>query len=299
MSVPAVRLDRNSPPGSPATPPVLQAGRFRLVLDRVHLMGIVNVTPDSFADAGRHADAAAAIAHAEALRREGADLLDIGGESTHPDAPAVDEAEEWRRVEPVLRAALTLGVPVSVDTRRPAVMRRALALGADMINDVQALQAPGALQALAAHPTAAACLMHMRGEPSTMRTLAHYDDVTAEVAAFLRERLDAARQAGVADERLLLDPGYGFAKTPAQTLTLLAQQRQLLALGRPLLAGLSRKGTLGVVTGRPVGQRLPASLAAALIAAQQGAAVLRVHDVAATVDVLKVWQAVRDQGLPG
>ena len=278
--------------------PALQAGRFRLTLDRVLVMGIVNVTPDSFADGGRHAGPEAAIAHCEQLLREGADLLDIGGESTHPDAPPVDAAEEIRRVEPVLRAALTLGVPVSVDTRRAAVMRHVLDLGADMINDVQALQGEGALQALAAHPTAAACLMHMRGEPSTMRALAHYEDVVVEVAAFLQQRRDACVAAGIAAERLVLDPGYGFAKTPPQSLALLARQRELLALGLPLLAGLSRKGTLGAITGRPVGERLAASLAAALIAAQRGASLLRVHDVAATVDVLKVWQAVGAPQLP-
>lgn len=278
--------------------PCLQAGRFRLTLDRVHVMGIVNATPDSFSDAGRHATASAAIAHCEQLVREGADLLDIGGESTHPDAPPVDADEEWRRIEPVLRAALSLGVPVSVDTRRPAVMRRALDLGADMINDVQALQAEGALQVLAAHPSAAVCLMHMRGEPATMRGLARYDDVMTEVKVFLEQRRDACLQAGIEAGRLVLDPGYGFAKTPAHTLELLARQRELLALGCPLLAGLSRKGTLGAITGRPVGERLPASLAAALIAAQHGAALLRVHDVAATVDVLKVWQAVGEHLRP-
>lgn len=279
-------------------PRCLQAGRFRLTLDRVRVMGIVNATPDSFSDAGRHSTADAAIAHCERLVREGADLLDIGGESTHPDAPAVVAEVEWGRIEPVLRAALGLGVPVSVDTRRPAVMRRALELGADMINDVQALQAEGALQVLAAHPSAAVCLMHMRGEPATMRGLARYDDVTAEVRAFLQQRRDACLQAGIEAGRLVLDPGYGFAKTPAHTLELLARQRELLALDCPLLAGLSRKGTLGAITGRPVGERLPASLAAALIAAQHGAALLRVHDVAATVDVLKVWQAVGEHLRP-
>lgn len=270
----------------------LRAGRFELRLDRVLVMGIVNATPDSFSDAGRHATAGAAIAHCERLVREGADLLDIGGESTHPDAPPVDADEELCRIEPVLRAALTMGVPVSVDTRRAAVMRRALDLGADMINDVQALQAEGALQALAAHPSAAACLMHMRGEPATMREHARYDDVVAEVGAFLRQRVQACAEAGIAAERLVLDPGYGFAKKTAHSLELLARQRELLALGRPLLAGLSRKGTLGAITGRPVDERLPASLAAALIAVQHGASLVRVHDVAATVDVLKVWQAV-------
>lgn len=282
----------------PASSLVWQTGRYRLVLSRVHLMGIVNVTPDSFSDGGRYLDARAAIAQAERLVAQGADLLDLGAESTRPNATPVPAEEEWRRLRPVLMEVLQLGVPVSVDTHKPEVMRAALGAGADLINDVRALTTPGALQALAAHPSAGVCLMHSRGDPSTMQTLAQYDDVVEEVAAFLTERFQAACTAGIAPERIVLDPGYGFAKTVEHSLELLARQEALLTrlaqagVERPLLAGLSRKGTVGRLTGRPVEQRLAGSLAVALLAAQRGARVLRVHDVAETVDVLKVWQAV-------
>ena len=277
---------------------VWHTGRFRLVLDRVHLMGIVNVTPDSFSDGGRFVEARAAIAHAERLVSEGADLLDLGAESTRLNAAPVPAEEEWRRLQPVLEEVVRWGVPVSVDTHKPEVMRAALEAGADLINDVRALTTPGALQALAAHPSAGACLMHSRGDPSTMQTLAQYDDVVEEVATFLAERFQAACTAGISSERVVLDPGYGFAKTVEHSVELLARQEALRArlaragVERPLLAGLSRKGTVGRLTGRPVEQRLAGSLAAALLAAPRGARVLRVHDVAETVDVLKVWQAV-------
>ena len=273
-------------------------GRFRLVLDRVHVMGIVNVTPDSFSDGGRFLDARAAIAHAERLVAQGADLLDLGAESTRLNATPVPAEEEWRRLQPVLAEAVRWGVPVSVDTHKPEVMRAALEAGADLINDVRALTTPGAMQALAAHPGAGVCLMHSRGDPSTMQTLAQYDDVVEEVAAFLAERFQAACIAGMAAERIVLDPGYGFAKTMEHSVELLSRQEALRArlaqagVERPLLAGLSRKGTVGRLTGRPVEQRLAGSLAAALLAVQRGARVLRVHDVAETVDVLKVWRAV-------
>jgi dihydropteroate synthase len=268
-----------------------QTRRFRIDLSRPRVMGIVNVTPDSFSDGGRHDDTRAGIAHCERLVAEGADLLDIGGESTRPGAPRVDATSEWTRIADVLAAALTLGVPVSVDTYKPEVMRRALDAGADIVNDVQALQLPGALQAVAGSG-AGVCLMHMRGEPASMMDLAQYDDVVADVAAFLRGRADAARAAGIPAECIALDPGYGFAKTAQHNLRLLAGQRALAALGHPLLVGWSRKRTLGEITGRAVGERLPASLAAALRAVSAGAHVLRVHDVAATVDALKVWAAV-------
>ncbi|MCW5612363.1 MAG: dihydropteroate synthase [Rubrivivax sp.] len=258
-------------------------------------MGIVNVTPDSFSDGGLHVDTAAAIAHCEALVREGADILDIGGESTRPGAQPPGADEEAARVLPVLRAALTLGVPVSVDTSQPALMRQALDLGVDIVNDVRSLARPGALQLLAAHGSAGVCLMHMRGEPDTMGAQARYGDVVAEVADFLRRRLQDAVAAGVAAGRIVVDPGIGFAKTAAHNLALLQRQRELLDLGRPLLVGWSRKGTLGQVTGRPVGERLAASVAAALAAVARGAAIVRVHDVAATVDALKVWRAA-EQG---
>jgi len=280
---------------SPSTP-VWQTARFRIDLARPRVMGIVNVTSDSFSDGGAFADTAAALAHCEALVAQGADLLDIGGESTRPGAHAPALDEELARVLPVLRHAVTLGVPVSVDTSRPEVMRAALDLGADIVNDVRSLQRPGALQVLAAYPAAGVCLMHMRGEPCSMQQAAAYDDVVTEVAAFLRGRLAAATGAGIAAERVLLDPGIGFAKTPAHNLELLRRQPELLALGRPLLLGWSRKSTLGSVTGRPVGDRLAASVAAALAAVLQGAAVVRVHDVQATVDALAVWRAA---GLAG
>ena len=265
--------------------------RYMIDLTRPRVMGIVNVTPDSFFDGGQHASAEAAIAHCELLVAQGADILDIGGESTRPSAALLSLEEELARVLPVLRQAVTLGVPVSVDTSRPEVMRAALDLGADIINDVRALQRPGALACVAAHPCVGVCLMHMVGEPGTMQAAALYVDVVAEVGEFLRDRVAAAEQAGVARNRIVIDPGIGFAKTPAHNLELLSRQRELLRLGVPLLVGWSRKSTLGVVTGRPAGERLAASVAAALAAVQRGALVLRVHDVAATVDALKVWRA--------
>jgi dihydropteroate synthase len=271
-----------------------QTTRYRIDLSRPRVMGIVNVTPDSFSDGGRHAHAAAALAHAERLVAEGADILDIGGESTRPGAVGPGADEELARVLPVLRGALNLGVPVSVDTSDPTVMREALARGADIINDVRALTRPGALDALAAHGRAGICLMHMRGEPADMAQHAQYGCVTAEVRAELELRLAAARQAGIADERIALDPGYGFAKTADQNLQLLSRQAELNVLGRPLLVGWSRKGTLGQITGRPVAERLAASVAAALASVARGACIVRVHDVAATVDALKVWRAAED-----
>ncbi|HEV6969042.1 dihydropteroate synthase, partial [Roseateles sp.] len=271
--------------------------RFRIDLSRPRVMAIVNVTPDSFSDGGRHGDSRAAIAHCERLVAEGADILDIGGESTRPGAPRVDADSEWARIETVVAAAVTLGVPVSVDTCKTEVMRRALDAGVDIVNDVQALQQPGALAAVAGSG-AGVCLMHMRGEPASMMELAAYDDVVADVAAFLAQRARAARESGIPAECIVLDPGYGFAKTSTHNLQLLAGQRRLLGLGYPLLAGWSRKRTLGDITGRPVDQRLAASLAAALRAASAGASVLRVHDVAATVDALKVWAAVDAATIP-
>jgi dihydropteroate synthase len=269
-----------------------QTTRFRLSVDRPLVMGIVNVTPDSFSDGGRHATTAAALAHCERLLADGADILDIGGESTRPGASGPSSDEEIARVLPVLQAALALGVPLSVDTSNPALMQQALDLGADIVNDVRALQRPGALSCVAAHPMAGVCLMHMRGEPGTMQAQASYTDVVVEVAAYLQQRLTEVTAAGIAAERVLLDPGIGFAKGPEHNLSLLQRQTELAAaLPRPLLVGWSRKGTLGLITGRPVGERLAASVAAALVAAQRGAAVLRVHDVAATVDALKVWRA--------
>ncbi|MFG6466360.1 dihydropteroate synthase [Roseateles sp. BYS87W] len=274
-----------------------QTRRFRIDLSRPRVMGIVNVTPDSFSDGGQHAGVAGSIAHCEALLRQGADMLDIGGESTRPGAAQVDADGEWARIGDVLRAAVSMGVPVSVDTYKPDIMRRALDAGVDIVNDVQALQRPGALEAVAASE-AGVCLMHMRGEPASMMDLAQYDDVVAEVAAFLQDRASVVQRAGVAAERIVLDPGYGFAKTAAHNLRLLAGQQVLVALGYPVLAGWSRKRTLGDITGRPVNERVAASVAAALRAVVHGASIVRVHDVAATVDALKVWAAVDAATIP-
>jgi dihydropteroate synthase len=268
-----------------------RTSRFTIDLSVPRVMGIVNVTPDSFSDGGRFADARDAIAFCEKIVREGADILDIGGESTRPGARTLKPDEELARVLPVLRHALTLGIPVSVDTSQPTVMRAALDLGADIVNDIRALQRPGALEAVAAHATVGVCLMHMQGEPGTMQAAPRYDDVVLDVTAFLAARRDAALVAGIGFDRIALDPGIGFGKSVEHNLALLARQRELVSLGSPLLVGWSRKSTLGAITGRSVDQRLPASVAAALMAVERGAHIVRVHDVAATVDALKVWCA--------
>jgi len=270
-----------------------QTSRFRIDLGRPQVMGIVNATPDSFSDGGRFQHVDAAIAHCERLRTEGVDILDIGGESTRPGARTPSPAEELARVEPVLRHAVTLGLPVSVDTSEPLVMRAALELGVDIVNDVRALQRLGAMELVAAHPTVGICLMHMRGEPGTMQVDACYDDVVRDVQEFLADRAQQLTQRGVAVDRITVDPGIGFGKTAEHNVALLQRQRELLALGYPLLVGWSRKSTLGVLTGRAVADRLAASIAAALAAVQHGARIVRVHDVAATVDALKVWAAAQ------
>jgi dihydropteroate synthase len=275
---------------SPA-PPMLRLGRFALPLDRPLVMGVVNATPDSFSDGGQFLDPRAAIAHARQLVDEGADILDIGGESTRPGSLPVTEDEERRRVLPVLEGIVGLGVPVSVDTTKPGVMRAAIAHGAAMVNDILALRTPGALDAVASS-NAGVCLMHMQGEPRTMQANPSYADVVGEVRAFLGERVAACESAGISRERIVVDPGFGFGKTAEQNLALLRGLPALTALGVPVLAGLSRKSTLGQITGRPVDERLAASLAAALLAAQRGARIVRVHDVAATRDVLAVLAAV-------
>ena len=267
--------------------------RFLIDLGRPQVMGIVNVTPDSFSDGGQHAQAGAAMAHCERLLREGADILDIGGESTRPGARQPGLAEECLRVLPVLRHAVTLGVPVSIDTSRPELMAEALALGVDIINDVRALARPGALSAVVAQGQCGVCLMHMPAEPGVMQQAPTYagDDVLTEVVTWLGQRLQQVRAAGVSADRIVLDPGIGFGKTPADNWALLRGQAELLALGRPLLLGWSRKSTLGALTGRPVSDRALPSVAAALACVQRGGRVLRVHDVADTVDALKVWAA--------
>jgi dihydropteroate synthase len=268
-----------------------QTTRFPIDLTRPRVMGIVNLTPDSFSDGGQHATTRAALAHCEQLLKEGADILDLGAESSRPGADAVPLADELARLLPVLREALRLQVPLSIDTYKAEVMRAALDLGADIVNDIFALQAPGAEEAVAAHPACGICLMHAQGEPKSMQAAPRYDDVVADVRDFLAGRCVALVQRGVAADRIVIDPGIGFGKTVAHNFTLLARQRELLALGYPVLAGWSRKSSLGTVTGRPVGERLAGSLAAALAAVRNGARVLRVHDVAPTVDALKVWGA--------
>jgi len=268
----------------------LRCGSHALPLDRPLVMGVVNVTPDSFSDGGRYLDAEAAIAHAREMIDEGVDLVDVGGESSRPGAAPVAEAEELRRVLPVVRELR--GFPVSVDTRRPAVMRAALEAGASMINDIQALEAPGALETVAASGCGV-CLMHKKGEPATMQEDPRYDDVVAEVKGYLASRIAACEAAGIARERIVVDPGFGFGKTVAHNLTLLKRLPELAALGVPVLAGWSRKSSLGRITGRDAGDRLAGSLAAALLALLGGATILRVHDVNETRDAVLVYEAWR------
>jgi len=268
---------------------VLRCGGFLLPLDRPLLMGVVNVTPDSFSDGGKFLDAQAAISHARQLIEEGAAILDIGGESSRPGARAVAEDEELRRVLPVLKALKD--VPVSVDTRRPSVMRAVLAEGASMINDIEALEAPGALDAVA-DTDCAVCLMHKKGDPATMQQGPDYEDVIGEVKQYLKTRVAACEIAGIERDRITVDPGFGFGKTVDHNFRLLKHLPELAALGVPVVAGWSRKSTLGAVTGRPVNERLAASLAAALLAVQHGATILRVHDVRETRDALAVMLAL-------
>ena len=282
--------------------PVWRTSRFEIDLARPCVMGIVNVTPDSFSEGGADMSPAQAIDRCEQLLKEGADILDIGGESSRPGALPISAEIELARVRPVLAAALGLGCPVSIDTTKVEVMRAALELGVDIVNDIAALRTPGALALVTAHPRCGVCLMHMRGTPRSMQAEASYDDVAAEVAAFLGERIEAAQAARIGRERIVVDPGIGFGKTPAQNLELLARQDVLLALGVPLLVGWSRKSTLallaGLVAKAPAGRspgeqaRLEAaSVVAAVVAVQRGARIVRVHDVAATVAGLAVWQA--------
>jgi len=268
-----------------------QTSRFAIDLSRPQVMGIVNVTPDSFSDGGQHAGSAAALRHCEALLRDGADLLDIGGESTRPGSPPVPLDEELARVLPVVRGAVSLGVPVSVDTYKPEVMQQVLDLGADIVNDVWALRQTGAVEIVARHPHCGVCLMHMHREPQTMQVQPMEGDVPAQVLSFLKQRAMAVQALGVEKARILLDPGIGFGKTVAQNFALLARQNELLQAGYPLLAGWSRKSPLGAVSGLEVGSRIIPSIAAALLAVERGARVVRVHDVAETVQALTVWQA--------
>lgn len=270
-----------------------RCGKFILPLDRPLVMGIVNVTPDSFSDGGRHVSSAAAIAHAQQLIADGADMLDIGGESTRPGAAEVNEQKELERVLPVIEGLRGCEVPLSIDTWKPGVMRAALKAGASLVNDVNALQAEGALEVVG-DSDAAVCLMHKQGTPQTMQQQPHYADVVAEVCGFLRARIAAAETAGIARARIVIDPGFGFGKTLSHNLDLLRHLDALRALGVPVLAGLSRKSMLGALTGRTVDERLAASVAAALLAVQKGATIVRVHDVRETVDALKVLSALNE-----
>jgi dihydropteroate synthase len=274
---------------------VWHCGRYRLVLARPLVMGVVNVTPDSFSDGGRFQHLDTARAHAQRLIDEGADILDIGGESTRPGAAEVGVQEELDRVVPLIESLCAAGIPLSIDTSKPAVMRAALAAGASIVNDVRALVEPGAVEAIAASDCGVV-LMHMQGEPRTMQLAPQYDDVVAEVVAFLAARRAALRAAGVAVERIALDPGFGFGKMLAHNLALLRQLHALVALGQPVLAGLSRKSVLGEITGRPLAERTVASAVAAVLAAQRGARILRVHDVAATRDALALLNTTEEGG---
>jgi len=273
----------------------LACGRFRLDLGRPLIMGVVNVTPDSFSDGGRFDRPQAAIDHARRLIEAGADQLENGDESTRPGAAPVEAPTELARVLPVIEGLRDAGVPISVDTSKPGVMVKAVAAGADMVNDVNAFRAAGAFEALAATGVAV-CLMHMQGEPRTMQANPHYDDVVREVGEFLRARLDAALTAGIAHERIVIDPGFGFGKTLDHNLELLRRLEAFASWGVPVLAGLSRKAMLGAITGRAVGDRLAAGVAATLLAVSHGARIVRVHDVAPTRDALAVLAAVERQG---
>jgi dihydropteroate synthase len=272
---------------------VLHAGLHRISLARPLIMGIVNVTPDSFSDGGRLGDAQAAIRHALKLQEEGADILDVGGESTRPGATVVSADEEIRRVLPLVKALTQHGCVVSIDTRKPEVMRVALDAGASMVNDVMALRTHGALEVVTASD-AAVCLMHMQGEPQSMQQAPCYADVVEDVKHFLQGRVQSCEAAGIARERLVIDPGFGFGKTLEHNLALLKHLNRLTELGVPVLAGLSRKSMLGTLTGRDVDQREFAGVAAHLAAVARGAQLLRVHNVAAMRDALAIWNAVEE-----
>jgi len=266
-------------------------GNFQFDLSRPLVMGIVNVTPDSFSDGGQHLRRDAAIAHAQQLIAEGADIIDIGGESTRPGAQPVSVQQELDRVLPIIECLRGAPVPISVDTCKPQVMRAAIAAGVQMVNDINALQDAAAMHAVAA-ANVAVCLMHKQGDPQTMQRQPQYDNVVTEVYEFLRGRIVAVEDAGIGRERIVVDPGFGFGKTLEHNLALLRELEKLAGLGVPVLAGLSRKSMLGALTGQDVEHRVHASVAAALLAVQRGANIVRVHDVRATVDALKVWNAV-------
>jgi dihydropteroate synthase len=278
--------------------PFWQTSRFKLDLSQPKVMGILNLTPDSFSDGGRLSALSIALKHAQTLVEQGADILDIGGESSRPGAEPVSSDEELKRIIPFLREAIHWNVPISVDTYKPEVMQATLDLGADIVNDIWALRQPGALQLVAKHPQCGVCLMHMHKEPQTMLTEPMSGDALAQVKAFLAQQLSQLMASGIQANRIVLDPGIGFGKTLAQNISLLQHQEALMSLGQPILAGWSRKGSLGKLTAMggqspQADDRVGASVAAALIAVQKGASVVRVHDVKETVQALRVWQAVK------
>lgn len=277
----------------PAMSPSWQTTRFQIDLTPPRIMGIVNVTPDSFSDGGRHDDVTSALRHAESLLEEGAHILDLGGESTRPGSPAISLEDERQRVLPVLRELVRWEVPISLDTYKPELMKEALDLGVDIINDIWALRQPGALEAVAGHPQCGVCLMHMHRDPQTMQVAPMEGDVVEQVLGFLTDRAKRLAALGVAGSRIVLDPGIGFGKTVEQNFSLLARQRELTnRSGFAWLAGWSRKSSLGAVTAQPdPSQRVASSVTAALLSVQRGAAVVRVHDVRATADALAVWTA--------
>ncbi|SFP42869.1 dihydropteroate synthase [Variovorax sp. 770b2] len=273
---------------------VWQTSRFKIDLAQPRVMGIVNVTPDSFSDGGAHASTGTALQHCEQLLKEGADILDIGGESTRPGSPPVPLDAELARVLPVVREAVKLNVPLSIDTYKPEVMRAVLDLGADIVNDIWALRQPGAREAVAAHPSCGICLMHMHRDPQTMQAVPMQGDVIPEVMAFWAEQVAHLHALQIDPSRITLDPGVGFGKTVAQNFALLGRQRELLGAGYPLLLGWSRKSSIGAVTGiQAAGERVVPSVAAAVLAVDRGAAVVRVHDVRDTVAALAVWRAMK------
>ncbi len=272
-----------------------QTTRFQIDLERPQIMGIVNVTPDSFSDGGQHDTTAKALAHCEQLVKEGASILDLGAESTRPGATPLPLEAELARLLPVIQGAVSLGVAISVDTYKPQVMQAALDAGADIINDIWGFRQAGALQAVAAHPNCGLCLMHMHGEPSTMQITPMQGDVLEQIQTFLLQETARLQESGVRSERICIDPGYGFGKTVAQNFELLAHQQDIVDLGFTLLAGWSRKSSLGAVTGLAVHERLIPSVAAALLALERGARVVRVHDVKETAQALQVWRAMHGQ----
>ena len=276
---------------------LFQCGRFELRLERPFIMGIVNVTPDSFSDGNHHFSAQAAIDHGLKLVAEGAEFLDIGGESTRPGSEPVSIEDELRRVIPVIEGLRDCGVPLSIDTFKPEVMDQALAAGADLINDIYALRQEGALEVVAKYPQAGVCIMHMHGEPKTMQVSPpdYNDAITQHVYDFLQERMQVMLDAGVAKNRIMLDPGFGFGKTMQQNFQLLAEMERLQSLETPILIGVSRKSMIGYATNQPVEKRTVGSVVAALAAADRGAVVLRVHDVEATRDGLNVWNAIKKE----